>query len=378
MPLINQLRIGGAIVCAALVLASSHGETVGTALNLNDERLHALPFAELKATLERAGWPAAHVQAVLHAEIQRRLNPPAEIKPSDLRPFEFWRTGPDAEGFSPAEVRRRQAEQTRREAEVSATFEALFPASVPAESPAESPALAAWNDQREWGKLAAEKRAAIKATLDRCAAERDAIMDARGGLLNRDEWARVWKIVADARREIERLLTEEELLDYDLRTSPTANRLRKELDNFHPTQAEFLAIFRLRHAFELTFDHKPRGVDATVDQQRTDAEAELEKQLAAKLGLARYDDYRLSLQPACQLLQFDGRFSQVAAADIRALYRELLKTKARLAEIDASTQSDPEKNSARQHAKEDIYRRFIARLDEEGARRYLQEQSLWP
>ncbi|HEX2854070.1 MAG TPA: hypothetical protein VHO24_12600 [Opitutaceae bacterium] len=361
-----------AAALALFALLPLRGEPAESPLSY--ARFKALPLAELKASLERAGWPASHVQALLNAEIQQRLNPPFEPQPSDLRPFEFWRTGPDAEAFLPADARRHQADQARREAEASAAFDALFAASPPAESPA----LAAWNIKREWGELAPAKRAAITATLGRAASARDAIMEPRGGLLSRAEWNRVWQIAAEARGKIENLLTAEELLDHDLRTSATANRMRKELDNFQPTQAEFLAIFRLRHAFDLAFEHKPRGVDAVVDQQRAAAEAEVEKKLAAQLGLERYDDYRLSLQPACQLLQFDGRFAQVDAASIRALYRDLLKTKARLAEIDASTQSDAGKHAAQQQAKTEIYQRFTARLDEEGARRYLQEQGVWP
>ena len=334
--------------------------------------LAALSFEELKTALERAGWPAAHVQGILSAEIQRRLNPPAEVRDAELRPFEFWRTGPDAEALSPADLRQRDAERERREAAVRETFDRLFPAT----EPEESPALRRWREKREWGALSGEKRQAIAARLARADAERDAIMNARGGLLTRAEWHQVWKSQDQARADIEHLLTPEELLDYDLRASLTANRLRHELDNFQPTKDEFLALFRLRHPFDLRFATKPPGSDPDIDAERNRAAAEVDRKIAAALGPARYADYQLSLDPACQLLQHDGRFSQVDAPTVRALYRKLLRTREKLAPLGADRSADAE--AARAAEKAALFAEFRRHFDEESARRFLQEQELWP
>jgi len=47
-----------------------------------------------------------------------------------------------------------------------------------------------------------------------------------------------------------RLLTPQELEEYDLRASNTAAAMRYELTAFNPTEAEFRAIFRLRQSFD--------------------------------------------------------------------------------------------------------------------------------
>lgn len=371
-----NVRLSSAQLVAAALLAFANSVVV---LRANDAappiayaKLATLEFSALQTTLENAGWPETHVRAFVDAEIQRRLNPPFEPKASDLRPFEFWRTGPDAQPFAPANLRARTAEQERRDAAVREAHDKLFP-DIPA---SDSPALLAWDEKRRWGDLAPEKRQAVAAILARADRERDAMLGSRGGMLTRDEWQQAWKKVEATRTDLAHALTPEELLDYDLRNSTTAEKLRTELDNFQPTKDEFLVLFRLRHPLELSFGHKPVGIDATVDRRRADAEAEVNKKIAALLGPERYDDYQLSLQPACQLLQFDGRFANADARTVRALYRAMLAAKDNLQKIEAP--SAAEKNAQSAAIKAALFQKFRAVFDEEGTRRYLQEQSLWP
>ena len=336
------------------------------------ERLKLLDFAALKLELEQAGWPATHVQAFLNVEIQRRLNPPPELRPEDLRPFEFWHTGPDAEPLAHLNTPALQAAQARREEAARVRFDTLFP---PAEQSADK-LLLAWEERRRWGDLPEEKRRAVAALLERAGRERDAFLTSRGGLLAPGEHRQLWEMTEHTRAALAGLLTAEELLDYDLRNSATADRMRAELDNFQPTREEFLAIFRLRHGLELAFDHKLPGLDPGIDRQRAEAEAAADRSIAALLGPDRYDDYRLSLQPACQTLQFDGRFARSDATTVRRLYRALLATRNHIQETDTLTGA--ERTARIAELKRGLHEQFRLVLDEEGTRRYLQEQALWP
>lgn len=336
------------------------------------DQLAALDFPALKTALEKAGWPAPHVQAFLNIETQRRLNPPEIAKAADFRPFEFWRTGPDAEPLSHLNTPERTAARTRREEAARLQYDALFP---PSAAPEEDQLMQAWNEQRRWGKLSSEKREAVAALLAHAEKGRDTLLQSRGGMLNLDEHRQLWKSAEQTRAEIAKLLTPAELLDYDLKNSSTANRMRSELDNFQPTQEEFLALFSLRHPLEIQFAHKIQGVHAETDRQRTEAETAVEKEIARLLGPARYDDYLLSLQPACQTLQFDGRYARADAPSIRRLYRSLLAAQKDIQKLDTSK---PEYSARREKLKAELHREFCTVLDEEGARRYLQEQGLWP
>jgi hypothetical protein len=341
------------------------------AVSLAYERLQALDFAALKVALEQAGWPATHVQAFLNVEISHRINPPTKLTAEDLRPFKFWHTGPDAEPLAHLNTLARRAEQAQRDEAISSQFDALFPST---EQDADR-LLLAWETRRKWGSLSEEKRQAVTQLLSQAEKARDAFTHRRGGMLTRDEHHHLWKLAEDTRADLVQLLTREELLDYDLRNSATANRMRGELDNFQPTQAEFLTIFQLRHPLELNLGHKSVAQDPTVEQQRAEAEKAVEKALARLLGPKRYDEYRISLQPACQLLQFDGRFARTDAATVRKLYRALRATQWHLREAESSSSN---KTGRVTELKKQLYDQFRQVFDEEGTRRYLQEQELWP
>jgi hypothetical protein len=354
-------------------VSAATGQENPSARALAYEGLGRLDFAALKLELERAGWPAVHVQAFLNAEIQHRLCPPPRLAAEDFRLFEFWRTGPDAEPLAHLNTAERRAERTRREDAARIEFDTLLP---PEEQNADK-LLLAWEDRRRWGDLPAERRRAVAALLAQAEKEKDELLGSRGGMLTPDEHRRLWNISEQARAGIAGLLSDGELLDFDLRNSATANRMRSELDNFQPTREEFLGIFRVRHAIELAFDHKSLGhADPEVARQRADAEAEAARSIASLLGPERYDDYRLSLQPACQTLQFDGRFARSDAPAIRRLYRSLLATRAALRESDSLPEA--EKTTRAAELKRNLHDQFRLVLDEEGTRRYLQEQSLWP
>lgn len=354
-------------------VSAASGQENPSARALAYERLGHLDFAALKLELERAGWPAVHVQAFLNAEIQHRLCPPPRLTAEDFRPFEFWRTGPDAEPLAHLNTPERRAERTRREEAARVEFDALFP---PEEQNADK-LLLAWEDRRRWGDLPAEKRRAVAALLAQAEKQKDELLGSRGGMLTPDEHRRLWAFAEQARAGVAGLLTAGELLDFDLRNSATANRMRAELDNFQPTRDEFIGIFRARHAIELAFDHKSIGhADPDVARRREEAETEAAVSIARLLGPERYEDYRLSLQPACQTLQFDGRFARSDAPTIRRLYRSLLATRAALRESESLPEA--EKTIRAAELKRNLHEQFRLVLDEEGTRRYLQEQSLWP
>ncbi|MFT3783078.1 MAG: hypothetical protein QM790_13805 [Nibricoccus sp.] len=360
------------LACAASVLLACTATFAGNVVVPSYEQLSKTDFAELKATLEKAGWPALHVQVLLGAEIQQRLNPPEIAKASDFRPFEYWRTGPDAEPLSHLNTPERLSARKTREESARRQFEALFPET----EPEEQTLLRTWDEQRKWGKLSAEKRNALSAVFAQMNSARDAFLQTRGGMLIPEEHRQLWKITEDARSELAKILSPDELLDFDLRNSSTANRMRSELDNFQPTREEFLAIFKLRLPLELNFAHKFLGQIPEVDRARADAEAATEKAIAKLLGDTRYAEYKISLEPACQTLQFDGRFARTNAVTVRQLYRALLKAQTEYK--NAENLSDGERRAAQAQIKSDLFKKFRAVFDEEGTRRYLQEQNLWP
>lgn len=94
--------------------------------------------------------------------------------------------------------------------------------------------------------------------------------------------AKITLLEKEKRTDIERLLTPEELLDYDLRTSSTGGIIRNRVGMFTVTEAEFRA---LHAAFKVAGD----AADAAgVPQRRRERDAVFEPELRRVLGEERY------------------------------------------------------------------------------------------
>ncbi|MCI0534596.1 MAG: hypothetical protein L0Z50_05155 [Verrucomicrobiales bacterium] len=103
---------------------------------------------------------------------------------------------------------------------------------------------------------------------------------------------------ARQREELNKLLTPEELTQYDLRMSPLAHSLQARLQVFHPTEEEFEKIFAVMQPFENDID---RGASAAQDQ--------INSQLRSGLEAERFTEYQLSQNPAfVEFARFAQRF----------------------------------------------------------------------
>lgn len=112
------------------------------------------------------------------------------------------------------------------------------------------------------------------------------------------------------RAEIESLLTPEELLDFDLRMSETAEQLRHELVGFHPTEQEFRKLYQVRKNFEEIMTSTANVRDPAAFEKRIETEKQLSERARADLGDQRYEEYLRSrdidYQNTLRLTQFFG------------------------------------------------------------------------
>jgi hypothetical protein len=332
------------------------------------ERIAALEPSALKQTLEKAGWPRDAVLVLVQSEIQRRLDPPFVPQASELRQFEFWRTGPDAEALPDLDNPERAAELERRAKRVLETIESLFPATE--ELPT---ALTKWEEDRRWGSVPPAKRGEIAAIL----AGLDSAILTAAELPEEEGLIRMWQLRRDARKQIAARLTAGELADFDLRNSITADQMRNELDNFQPSREEFLAIFRLRHPLELDFPQQPDGLDTPVAAGRKEAVAEAERKIETALGRSRYEDYVLSCSRDGRALQILARRERVAdAATVRRLVRQVQETRRQLATL-GNVETEPGATKAAKLLQE-LSEKLCAALGETTAKRYLMEIDLAP
>ena len=129
------------------------------------------------------------------------------------------------------------------------------------------------------------------------------------------------------------LLTPEELENFDLRTSETADQLRHQLQGFSPGEEEFKKIYQSRKALEEVMGSNTDVRDPAVLQARLDAQKQISSGLEAALGPQRYADLTrsedLDYQNTRRMALFFG-LPETVAADVYTLKQEDAKQAALL------------------------------------------------
>lgn len=92
--------------------------------------------------------------------------------------------------------------------------------------------------------------------------------------------------------EMAQFLTPQEMEEYDVRASDTANSMRYSLSAFEPTESEFREIFKAKQAHEdempLTYDPEDKEAQKLRDQLTKETDAQVKN----VLGEARFAEYK--------------------------------------------------------------------------------------
>ena len=107
---------------------------------------------------------------------------------------------------------------------------------------------------RQFGDLPAAKMS----ELARISSDYDELInevrtDSQGILLPEDR-AKLAYLEQEKRADVVKLLSPEELLAFDMRSSPTAQQLKYQLSAFKPTEEEYRAIFPIAQAFDAQYN----------------------------------------------------------------------------------------------------------------------------
>jgi hypothetical protein len=100
----------------------------------------------------------------------------------------------------------------------------------------------------------------------------------------------------EKRKDMAKLLTPEELEQYDLRASPTAMTLQRQLAGFDPSEKEFRDLFRLK----APYDEKVRagGPGYFASPEGAQAQKDYTEQVKQTVSPERWPDYERSTDPA--------------------------------------------------------------------------------
>jgi len=148
-----------------------------------------------------------------------------------------------------------------------------------------------------------------------------------GGIILPEDRQKLAYLEQQRHADLAQTLTPDELFEYTLRSSATANRLRDQLVAFDPSADEFRAIFQIRQAVEAQFgDGHIQNLTLDERRQRSDALNSIGDQIQAVLTPERFADYQLKTDPAyLQTNQFVAGLDlpPTATAQIVAVQRDM-------------------------------------------------------
>ena len=192
-------------------------------------------------------------------------------------------------------------------------------------------------EERAYGFLAGDKRHQVIDLQTKYEhLEQQIYGRSKGFLLDEDQEA-LRRLQKERDAEMAKVLTPEELEEYQLRNSPTASALRAQLHGFSPSEEEFRRIFRLQKTFDDQFNN---GFDLTDDSQaelraqaQETAQRALDEEIRKAVGPQRFAEYQRAQDADYKaLLQFTERFdtSPVLATRVYDMKVEAERQKLRL------------------------------------------------
>ncbi len=237
--------------------------------------------------LRSIGCPEETIQDIISADVnklyEQRWKQIKRENGSDR--FEYWKSNAMFGGMS-SDLRKqyKELDEERR-----STLESLLGKKIPRKITD----MAAMYDPFEsmLGFLPQSKRDAVL-EIQQLMSER--MMDAaeEGNNLDAMDWQKVQQEQQDALAE---LLSPEELLDYNLRMSNSANMLRSELAGFEVSEDEFRNLYALRESFdnEYSMYGPAEGQDPQEwSRQRSEGQKALKESYRDVLGDDRYREYQ--------------------------------------------------------------------------------------
>ena len=237
--------------------------------------------------LRSIGCPEETIRDIISADVNKLYEQRwKEIKQtSGSGKFEYWKSNAMFGGMSSALRKEYKAlDDERRE-----TLRTLLGTNVPRKL---TDLAAMYNPfETMLGFLPQSKRDAIM-EIQTQMSERMMEVAEEGNAMEPGDWQKVQQEQKEALAE---LLTPDELLEYNLRMSNSANMLRSELGAFEVSEDEYRDLFTLREAFDEEYGTfgPVEGQDAQEwHQQRMEGEKDLKAAYKEVLGDDRYQDYQ--------------------------------------------------------------------------------------
>jgi hypothetical protein len=234
------------------------------------------------ANLRSIGCPEETIRDIIIADVNKLYAAKLKELAGPKKKFEFWKSNGLMAGMMMDPERMEKERALNREKRALLT-ELL---GVAPEEKADILAGAASQLETMFDFLPAEKRSKVFEAMQDMQAKMQKSM--KGGAPDPDD---IRKLMKESEATLAGILSPEELMDYNLRFSMTANVMRTQIAGFEPTEKEFLDIFKMRKTYDDEFGMGIANLSKAEKEQAEAAKKELNANLKETLGEDRYADY---------------------------------------------------------------------------------------
>ncbi len=277
------------------------------------------------ANLRSIGCPEETIKDIIKADVNKLYDSKRKALAGPKKKFEFWKPG----AMMGATI---DPDRTEKERALNKEKRALL-TELLGSAPEETPDLlagAASQMEAMFDFLPAEKRSKVFETLQDMQTKMQKAM--KGGAPDPED---IRKVMKESEAALAGILTPDELQDYNLRFSMTANVMRMQMTGFEPTEQEFLDLFKKRKAYDDEFGLGGFGGGLNLkgeEKAKQDAAKKaLDDDIKAQLGDARYAEFKRGEDYAFQAMyraadrEGLGKDAAVKAYDMKKAAEEQAK-----------------------------------------------------
>ena len=349
--------------------------TTGSALNWSS--VESQDYKKYIANLRALGCPEETIKDIIVADVNKLYAPRLAALRTPAKEFKYWQTEQSWGGTPQDRDKQKQARDLEKEKK------ALILELLGVDIEEEARKLYGGYDyyERTFGFIPKEKREQVRSVQEKFSELEQDIYRKAGGFIDADTQLELRKIAKARSAELAKILTPEEMEQYNLRSSNTANQMRWGLKSFEPTEEEFRSVFKLRSSFENEFGQfNAYDPDESPDsrKKRADAQKLLEETLKTQLGEARYTEYTRSQDYSFQELARIADRYELPKDTATKIYdmKKLAEDSAQKIRTD-QTLSNEERQAALKDIQTETEKTVSSSLGEKGIKSYKRSGGWW-
>jgi hypothetical protein len=308
----TELSAWKARVAAPETAAPAEPRVVYKTNDFRWSQIESPDYREYIANLRAVGCPESTLKDIILTDVMRLYAQRRGQYYHNGRPFKYWETN-DKRKLKQPQIEERDRQLAAIDKDLPAVLRELL--GINYERELNKYFVDTDEDDNRLSFLSEDKRSQILSLREQFEGKRELIRyNALNGTLSPAEVEQLRQIDQLQDEALAQVLGPQEKAQYELSTSPAAERLRQQLIGFNPTEEEFRALYDKQKAIDEAYEFQDTN-DATVLAAKTADEAQMMKEFQGNLAGERVGQFERSQNPEYQnLTLLSQRYDLPAAA----------------------------------------------------------------